>query len=65
MDGGARPGWYVDPYGRRVYVYRAGGQVEVFDNPETLSGDDTLSGCVFEVQRLVFDRYAELTDHGE
>ena len=65
MDGGARLGWYIDPYGRRVYVYRAGHEVEVIDNPETLSGEDVLTGFVFEVQRLVFDRYAELTGRGE
>ena len=65
MDGGARLGWYIDPYGRRVYVYRAGHEVEVIDNPETLSGEDVLAGFVFEVQRLVFGRYAELTGRGE
>lgn len=65
MAGGARLGWYIDPYGRRVYVYRAGREVEILDNPETLSGEDVLIGFLFEVQRLVFDRYAELTGHGE
>ncbi len=65
MDGGSRLGWYIDPYGLRVYVYRTGREVEILDNPETLSGEDVLSGFVFEVKRLVFDRYAELTGHGE
>ncbi len=65
MDGGARLGWYIDPYGRRVYVYRAGREVEVLEDPETLSGEDVLPGFVFEVKRLVFDRYGELTGHGE
>ena len=65
IDGGARLGWYIDPYGRRVYVYRAGREFEVLDDPETLSGDDVLTGFLFEVKRLVFDRYAELTGHGE
>ena len=65
MDGGARLGWYIDPYGRRVHVYRAGRQVEVLDDPGTLSGEDVLTGFVFEVKRLVFDRYAELTGNGE
>lgn len=60
MDGGARLGWYIDPYGRRVYVYRTGREVEVIDDPDTLSGEDVLPGFVFEVRRLVFDRYAEL-----
>ena len=65
MDGGARLGWHIDPCGRRLYVYRAGREVEVLEDPETLSGEDVLSGFVFEVKRLVFDRYAELTGHGE
>ncbi len=65
MDDGARLGWYIDPYGRRVYVYRAGREVEVLEGPETLSGEDVLNGFVFDVKRLVFDRYAELSGHGE
>ena len=65
MDGGARLGWYIDPYGRRVYVYRAGREVEVLEDPESLSGEDVLIGFVFEVKKLVFDRYAELASGGE
>ena len=65
MDGGVRLGWYIDPYERRVYVYRTGREVEVLNNPETLSGEDVLAGFLFEVKRLVFDRYTELTGHGE
>ena len=65
MDGGARLGWYIDPYRRRVYVYRAGREVEVLEDPESLSGEDVLTGFVFEVKRLVFDRYAELASGGE
>jgi Uma2 family endonuclease len=57
MEGGARLGWYIDPYARRVYIYRPGQEVEVLDNPQTLSGEDVLPGFVFEVTRLVFDRY--------
>ena len=65
MDGGARLGWCIDPYGRRVCVYRAGREVEVLEYPETLSGEDVLIGFVFEVKRLVFERYAELAGRGE
>ena len=55
MAGGARLGWYIDPYGRRVYIYRAGREVEVLDNPQTLSGEDLLPGFAFDVTRLLFD----------
>ena len=64
MDGGARLGWYIDPYDRRVYVYRAGREVEVLEDPETLSGEGVLTGFVFEVKRLVFDRYTDLVNGG-
>ena len=57
MDAGAKMGWYIQPYQRRVYVHRAGREVEVLENPETLSGEDVMPGFVLEVRRLVFDRY--------
>ena len=57
MDGGAKLGWYIDPYARRVYIFRAGRELEILDDPETLSGEDVLPGFVLEVRRLVFDRY--------
>ena len=59
MDGGARLGWGIDPFSRRVYLYRAGqAQPELLENPETLSGEDVLPGFTFEVRRLIFDRQA-------
>lgn len=57
MDAGAKMGWYIQPYQRRVYVYRAGREVEVLENPETLSGEDVMPGFVLEVRRLIFERY--------
>ena len=59
MDGGTRLGWFIDPYERRVYVYRPDQPAEILDNPETLSGEDLLPGFVLQVRRLVFDRYPE------
>lgn len=55
MAGGAALGWYIDPYARRVYIYRLGREVEVLDNPQTLSGEDLLPGFAFDVTRLLFD----------
>ena len=65
MDGGSRLGWYIDPYERRVHIFRAGQDGEVLDDPETLSGEDVLPGFVLEVRRLVFDRYGELSSDGD
>ena len=65
MDGGAKLGWYLDPYETRAYIYRAGQDVDILDNPETLSGEDVLPGFVFQIGRLVFDRYREIAGESE
>ena len=57
LDGGARLGWYLDPYAVRAYIFRPGQPVAILHNPATLSGADVLPGFVFEVRRLVFARY--------
>ena len=53
---GALLGWLIDPYQRRVYVYRPGVGPETLDDPETVSGAPELPGFVFEVRRRIFDR---------
>ena len=65
MDGGTKLGWYLDPYETRAYIYRAGQDVDILDNPETLSGEDVLPGFVFQIGRLVFDRYREIAGESE
>ena len=51
---GAQLGWLIDPYHRRVYIYRPGVPVAVLDNPETVSGDPILPGFVFAVRQRIF-----------
>ena len=51
---GARLGWLIDPYDQQVHIYRPDADVEVLDNPETISSEDVLPGFVFEVRRRVF-----------
>ena len=54
MANGAQLGWLIDPRRRRVYVYRPGVDVEVLEDPETISGEPVMSGFVFEVRRRIF-----------
>ncbi len=42
MDNGAQLGWLIDPDACQVYCYRPGQPVQVYDRPETLSGDPVL-----------------------
>ncbi len=52
---GALLGWLIDPYRRRVHIYRPGVEPELLENPETISGEPVLPGFVFEVRRRIFD----------
>lgn len=53
---GALLGWLIDPYQRRVHIYRPSMDPEVLEDPETVSGEPELPGFVFEVRRRIFDR---------
>jgi len=43
-DNGARLGWLINRKSRQVEIYRQGQDVEVVENPVTLSGEDVLPG---------------------
>ena len=49
MENGARLGWLIDPQDRRVYVYRPNTEVEILENPETVSADPELAGFTLEL----------------
>ena len=53
IDNGAQLGWLIDPWKKKVYVYRPGVPVEELDEPETLSGEPLLRGFVLPVARLL------------
>lgn len=44
IENGVRLGWLIDPIEKRVSIYRANGEVEVLDDPESVSGEDVLPG---------------------
>ena len=48
LDNGTTLGWFIDPRNRRVYVYRAGEEVEVLTDAKTVSANPILPG--FELQ---------------
>ncbi len=49
---GAQLGWLLDPSARKVYVYRPGAEVEVLDDPETVSGEPPLRGFTLDVRAI-------------
>jgi Uma2 family endonuclease len=53
IDNGTRLGWLIDPQNKRVEIYRAGRDVEILQNPETLSGEDVLPGFVLDIKDIL------------
>lgn len=52
IDNGARLGWLIDPFDKRVHVYRPDQPPEILDDPAEISGDPVLPGFVLPVREL-------------
>ncbi len=52
IDNGARLGWLIDAKTRRVEIYRPNRDVELLENPTSLSGEDVLPGFVLDVSSI-------------
>ncbi|BAY13330.1 Uma2 family endonuclease [Calothrix sp. NIES-2098] len=50
---GAQLGWLIDRKNKRVEIYRPGKDVEILENPATLSGEDVLPGFVLHLQQIM------------
>ncbi|MEG3937713.1 Uma2 family endonuclease [Microcoleus sp. S36b_A3] len=49
MVNGAILGWLIDRKNHKVEIYRPSQDVEILDNPTTLSGEDVLPGFVLDL----------------
>jgi Uma2 family endonuclease len=52
IENGARLGWLIDPKERRVHVYRADKSTEILVNPQTISGEDVLTGFELDLTEI-------------
>ena len=52
IENGVRLGWLIDPFQRRVHVYRPGRAVEVQEAPALVSGESVLPGFVLDLQEI-------------
>lgn len=49
---GVSLGWLIDPYEKRVHIYRADGEIEVLENVEKVSGEDVLNGFELDLTEI-------------
>ena len=52
IENGVSLGWLIDPFEKRVYVYRPDQELVILENPETVSGDPLLSGFKLDLREL-------------
>lgn len=52
LENGVRLGFLLDPQQRRVYVYRPGQDVEILEEPDSVSGDPVLPGFVLDLKAI-------------
>ncbi len=52
IDNGASLGLLIDRKNRKVYIYRPHQQLEILDNPETVSGNPELPGFVLKMTKI-------------
>jgi Uma2 family endonuclease len=52
QSNGVRLGWLINRKLRQVEIYRVGKEVEVLDNPSSLSGEDVLPGFVLNLDAI-------------
>ena len=52
IDNGVRLGWLIEPSAKTVEIYRGEQQVEVLNNPTTLSGEDVLPELVLDLSKI-------------
>lgn len=52
IENGVRLGWLIDPYEKRVYIYRGNGEIEILENPAKVSGEDVLGGFELDLTEI-------------
>lgn len=52
LDNGVKLGWLIEPSAKTVEIYRSNKQVEILNNPPTLSGEDILPGFTLDLSEI-------------
>jgi Uma2 family endonuclease len=53
IQNGAALGWLIDRQNKRVEIYRPHQDVEILENPNSLSGEDVLSGFILDLTQIL------------
>lgn len=52
IENGVSLGWLIDPYEKKVHVYRRNGEIEILETAEKVSGEDVLEGFELDLTEI-------------
>ncbi|CCQ64651.1 hypothetical protein CWATWH0402_1491 [Crocosphaera watsonii WH 0402] len=52
IENGTKLAWLINRQDQQVEIYRQGQEVEILNNPQTLSGEDVLVDFVLELEKI-------------
>lgn len=52
IENGASLGWLIDPIERKIYVYRSNSELEILENPKTVSGAPLLEKFILKMNKI-------------
>jgi len=52
IENGASLGWLIDPLERKIYVYRSDSEMEILENPDTVSGEPLLKNFSLKMKKI-------------
>ena len=52
IENGAQLGWLINPKEKEVYIYRASGEIEILQNPQTVSGENILENFELNLNEI-------------
>jgi Uma2 family endonuclease len=53
IENGVGLGWLIDPYEKKVHIYRPNGEIEILGNPKKVSGEGLLDGFVLDLKEII------------
>ncbi|MEA5532893.1 Uma2 family endonuclease [Crocosphaera sp. XPORK-15E] len=55
VDNGTKLGWLINPQDKQVEIYKPVKEVEILDNPKTLSGENVLPNFVLDLELIILN----------
>lgn len=52
IENDVRLGWLIDPFEKKVHIYRSSGEIEILENAAKVSGEDVLVGFELDLTEI-------------